>query len=111
MGVAADDRHPGWGEAELRADYVDDPLVPAAQLVKPDPLPGAVGVERLQLLARELVGYLGAGRRVVVGGGDREVGPVHLPSRQLEAGEGLRRGDLVDQVHVNEEQVGLAWRA
>jgi len=41
----------------------------------------------------------------------RQVGPVDLPACQPKPGEGLRRGDLVDQVHVDEEQVGLAPRA
>ena len=48
---------------------------------------------------------------VVVGGGDGQVGPVHGPAGQAEAVEGLGRGDLVDQVEVDEDDVGLVLGA
>ena len=48
---------------------------------------------------------------VVVGGGDGEVGPAHPAAGQADAVEGLRAGDLVDEVEIDVEQVGLARRA
>ena len=36
VAVAADDRHPGLGESELRTDDVDDALVEVAERVQPD---------------------------------------------------------------------------
>jgi hypothetical protein len=40
----------------------------------------------------------------MVNGANRQVGPSHSPPRRLEAGEGLRRRDLVDQMKVDVEQ-------
>src|SRR5450759_1915992 len=54
---------------------------------------------------------LGPGRGFVVGGGDGEVGAVDGSPRELETGEGLWRGDLVDEVHVDEKKVRLAGGA
>ncbi len=48
------------------------------------------------------------GGDVVVLGGDGEVGPAHRAAGQAQPVEGLRRGDLVDEVEVDVEQVGLA---
>ena len=48
------------------------------------------------------------GRDVVVLGGDGEVGAADGAAGQAEAVEGLGRGDLVDEVQVDVEQVGLA---
>ena len=49
VGVAADDRHPRLGDAELRSDHVHDPLVLGAERVQGDPELGAVALERLHL--------------------------------------------------------------
>ena len=62
-------------------------------------------------LRRDRVGdrLVDVGRRdVVVLGGDGEVGPAHRAAGQAEPVEGLGRGDLVDEVEVDVEQVGLA---
>ena len=48
------------------------------------------------------------GRDVVVLGGDGEVGPADGAAVEAQAVEGLGRGDLVDEVEVDVEQVGLA---
>ena len=44
----------------------------------------------------------------MVGHGEGEVGPAHGPPGQAQALEGLRAGDLVHEVEVDVEQVGLA---
>jgi len=90
VGVAAHDRHARLRQSELGADHVDDALVRAAELVEADVLPRTVPLQRLQLPARKVVDLLGPGRGVVIGGRDRQVGPVNRPAGQPEAGEGLR---------------------
>ena len=49
MGVAADHGHAGLGQAQLRADGVDDSLVGIAQRVEAHPELGAVGAQGLDL--------------------------------------------------------------
>ena len=51
VGVAADDRHAGLGDAQLRADHVHDPLASGAQRVERDAELRAVALERLHLHA------------------------------------------------------------
>ena len=110
VAVAADDGHAGLGQPLLGSDDVDDALVGVAHRVAGDAELGAVGVEDRQLLGRDGVGHRlvdVGGRHVVVGGGDGEVGAVHAPTGQAQPVEGLGRGDLVDQVEVDEEDVRL----
>ena len=109
--VAADDRHPGLGEPELRADDVHDALLAVAHRVQPDAELGAVAAQRLHLGGRDRVGdrQLDAdGRHVVVLGGDGELGPAHGPAGHPQPVERLRAGHLVHEVQVDVEQVGLA---
>ena len=49
-----------------------------------------------------------AGSDVVIHRRERQLGPADAPSGEAEPLEGLRRGDLVDQVQVDKEEVGLA---
>ena len=111
VAVAADDRHAGQRAALLRADHVDDALVRVAHAVVGDAELGGVGGEDLELLGRDRVLHrlvdVGGGH-VVVGGGDGEVGAAHPAPRQPDAVEGLGAGDLVDEVEIDVEQVGLA---
>src|SRR6202034_4293242 len=51
------------------------------------------------------------GRHVVVLGGDGQVGTAYLAPGRAQAVEGLRAGDLVHDVQVDEEQIGLALSA
>src|SRR5580704_2674306 len=84
----------------------------------------AVLAQRLELGARHRVGDRAAGsgqghagtgdaggRHVVVLGSDGQVGPAYLAVGRAQPVEGLRAGDLVDEVEVDIEQVGLAFRA
>ena len=49
------------------------------------------------------------GRRVVVLGREREIGPADRAAGQPQAVEGLRAGHLVQQVQVDVEQIGFAF--
>ena len=108
VAVAADDRDPGLREAELGADDVHDPLAPAAGRVEPDAELLAVAPQRLELRRGELVRRPVVRRDVVVHRRERQFGPPHLPPRQAQALERLRRGHLVDEVQVDVEQRRLA---
>ena len=111
VGVAADDGHAGLGQPELRADDVDDALVDVAERVQPDAELLGVAAQRLDLRAAHGVGdrLVPVERRdVVVLGGEGEVGAAYATARQAQAVEGLRRGHLVDEMEVDEEEVGLA---
>ena len=118
--VAADDRHARLGQPELRADDVHDALAGVAHRVQPDAELGGVLAQRLELRAGDRVGHraartldrrsradAGSRRDVVVLGRDREVGPPDLAAGGAQAVEGLRAGDLVHEVQVDEEQVWL----
>ncbi len=101
---------PGWVTPELGPDHVDDPLSVGAQRVDRDAELLAVALQRFDLDPRELVGdqarrHRAVGGRVVVGGGQGLVGAAHRAVGQAQPVEGLRRGDLVDQVQVDVDQV------
>ncbi len=114
VGVAADDGHARLGQTELRADDVHDPLLDVAERVQPDPELGGVGAQRVDLGARHRVGdrlVPVEGRNVVVLGREGQVGASYGASGEPQPFERLRRGDLVDQVQVDEQQVGLTLGA
>ena len=109
--VAADDRHARLGEAQLRADDVHDALLDVAHRMQPDAEFGAVAPQRLDLGARDRVGdrLVDVERRdVVVLGGDRQIGPANRAAGQPQSVESLRTGDLVDEVQVDVDEIGLA---
>ena len=100
---------PGWVTPELRPDDVDDALALGAERVDGDPELRAVGLQRLDLHAAELLADLGRRRRavrrdVVVGGGERAVRAGGPCAGEAEAVEGLRARDLVHQVQVDEDE-------
>ena len=91
--VAADDRHAGLGQTELRADDVHDALLDVAERVQPDAELRGVLAQRLDLGAGDRVGdrlVHVEGRDVVVLGGEGQVGAAHRAAGQPEAVEGLR---------------------
>ena len=105
---------PGLGEAQLRADDVHDALLDVAERVQPDPELLGVVAQRVDLGARHRVGdrLVPVDRGdVVVLGGQGQVGTAYRTAGQPQAVEGLRGGDLVDQVEVDVEKVGLPRRA
>ena len=101
---------PGCVTPQLRADDVDDPLPVGAERVQLDAEVGAVLLQRRDLQRRRVVEHRdlpvaparGGGRRVIHGG-HRPLGAPHLEAALAQPGEGLRRGDLVDQVQVDVE--------
>ena len=109
--VAADHGGAGLGQAQLRAHDVDDALLDVAQRVQPYAEVGAVLAQRLQLGAGDRVRDRLVdveGRGVVVLGRDGEVEAAHLAAVLTEPVEGLGAGHLVQQVQIDEEEVGLA---
>ncbi len=111
--VAADDGHAGFGKAEFWSDDVDDALIGRLHVVEFDAEVGAVFAERFDLAGGYLVDdveavFDAAGGDVVVDCRDSAVGPAELAASHAEAVEGLRAGDLVDEVQVDVEDRGFA---
>ena len=93
VGVAADDRHAGLREPELRADDVDDALVEVAERMQAYAELRGVATQRLDLGPADgvLDRLVPVERRdVVVLGGDREVGTSYGAPGQPQTVEGLR---------------------
>ena len=109
--VAADDRHAGLREPELRPDDMDDPLARRADAVERDPELRAVGLELRDLRRGHRIedGQRARGRRDgVVRGGH---GLARMPDPEAagtEPAEGLRTGHLVHEVEVHGEDGGRA---
>ena len=123
MAVAADQGGAGQGEALLRPDDVDDALLGGervdvghaefARRCSPAPT-SCVALCRIfdrQRRRRCALDPRG-GRQVVVGDGERQVGPAHLTPGQPQPFERLRRGHLVDEmpVDIDEARPVLAAR-
>ena len=110
VGVAADDRHAGLGEPELRADDVDDALLDVAERVQTDAVLGGVATQRLDLRAADgVLDRLVPVERgdVVVLGGEGQVGTAYGAPGQSQAVEGLRGRHLVEEVEIDVEEVRL----
>jgi hypothetical protein len=110
VAVAADDGRAWLGDAQLGADDVDDPLPLRPQGVQLDPELLAVGLEladlrrRLRVENRDTtVGAARRGRRRVIHGGHRPLGPAHQQLALAQPAERLRRRHLVNQVQVDVE--------
>src|SRR5581483_4299507 len=107
--VAAHDRHARAREALLRPDHVHDSLAAAAGRMERHAEFLAVRPERLELLRRQRVDRrVVAGRDVVVHRRERQLRPAHRAPGEAQRLERLRRGDLVDEVQVDVEEVGQA---
>ena len=112
VAVAADDGEAGLGQAQLGPDHVDDALAVAAHGEEPDPEVAAVPLEGSDLLRGRALGGSAAtsgaepGGDRVVHGGDGAIGPAHPEATLAQQGEGLGRGDLVDEVEVDVEDRG-----
>ena len=109
VGVAAHDGHAGLGQAQLRADDVNDALVGVTQGMQ-------ANTELLGILAQGV--DLGAARdvcdgqvdvdrgRVVILGRNRQIGAANLSSGEAQALECLGARHFVHEVEVDVEQVG-----
>ncbi len=109
--VAADDRHAGLRDAELRSDDVDDALAAVAEAGVGDTELGRVAIERLELQTREVILDPGDAeldarrRRVVVGGRERPIGPADPAPGEAEPLERLRARHLVREMQIDVQQV------
>ncbi len=111
--VAADDGHAGLGGAELRADHVDDALIGVLHVEELDAELGAVLAQRVDLRGGDLVRddeaiVCGSCGHVVIDGGDVTVGAAEFAACHANAVEGLRGGDLVDELEIDVEDRRLA---
>ena len=107
MAVAADDGHARLGKSEFGADDVHDALVGRIHVEQRDAKFLAILLQRLNLERCNGIGDGSAprfGRNIVVNRGHGAVGLAHPASGRAQAVEGLRRGDLVDQVQVYVEK-------
>ena len=111
VAIAADDGLPGLRDAQLRPDDVHDTLLLAVHVEEAHAGFAAIFLERLKLQPR--VGVDDG--QCPVGGGDGvvhhregEIGPAHFASFGAQAGEGLRRSALMDEVAVDIDERGLA---
>src|SRR5207247_4287046 len=100
---------PRLREPQLRTDYVDDALAPAAGHVERYAELFAVPGERRELLLGEWI-HRGVvtGRDVVIHRREGQVGTPHRAAGQPERLERLGRGDLVHEVQIDVEEVGQA---
>ena len=111
VGIAADDGLAGLGDAEFGADDVDDALMLAVHVEEADAEFAAVALEGFEL---ELGVVVEDGEGAVGGGdgmihdGEGEIGAADLAAFGFEAGEGLGRGALVDEMAIDVDQRGLA---
>ena len=107
--VAADDGHARLGQAQLRADDVDDALPVGAERVERHPELLAVGSQLGQLEGGLLVedGQRAVvRRRGVIRRGDGPLWVAHGQAATSKTFEGLRAGDLVDEVEVDAKDRG-----
>ena len=114
MGVAAHDGHAGLCEPQLWPHDVNDALFFIAEGMQADAELLAASAQGFDLLSGDrvldrLVDVQGRG--VVVLGCDREVWTAQLTASQAKTFEGLRRGELVNEVKVDVEQVRAAVKA
>ena len=111
VGVAAYDGHAGLGQAQLRADDVNDALVGVTQGMQANAELLGVLTQGVDLgAARDICdGQVDVDRgRVVVLGRNRQIGAANLSSGEAQALECLGARHFVHEMEVNVEQVGGA---
>ena len=107
MAVAADDGHARQGEAEFRADDVDDALVGRVHIEQGNAKLAAIFLQRFDLFRRYRVGdgqAARSGRDVMVDGRDRAQRLAETASIDAQTVEGLRRSHFMHQVQVDIDQ-------
>ncbi len=111
VGVATDDRHARLGGALLGSDDMHDALAPVVESIQGDAGAFRVAFERGDLGCRHGVGdalLARCRRHGMVDGRQGELGPADGSAAEGEGFEGLRRGDLVDEMEIDVEQIRLA---
>jgi hypothetical protein len=105
VAIAADNRHARLGQAEFRANNVNNSLSPIPNIVERNSRVLAVLAESLHLLGCDLVlndeAVFRRGWHVVVDSRERQVGTTHLPACKTEPLERLWRSDFVYQMKVD----------
>ncbi|MNM67158.1 hypothetical protein D3C81_786780 [compost metagenome] len=115
VAVAADDGHARLGEALLRCDDMHDAATGRGHVEQLDAVLGAVLRQHVDLrfgglagIGELAVGACRRGRRGVIHRRLGAVGTTRLQAALAQFGEGLRRGDFVDQVQVDVQHGGCA---
>ncbi len=106
VAVAARDRHPRLGQAELRPDHMDDALRAALKIEQPHAVLAAVALERGEHVLRHHVDERPAHiarRHDVIDGRDRAFRILHPPAPRPKHVERLRAGHLVDEMKTDEQ--------
>ena len=106
VAVATGNRGAGLGDALLRSDNVNDALLAAGKAEIGDAEVLGVLVEFLDHRLGERIGKrrdLAVGRDDVIDGGEGAVGIGHFKIQITQHAKGLRAGDLMDEMRVNEE--------
>jgi hypothetical protein len=102
--VTADDGHPGLRKAQLGPDHVDNPLLRGIQIKELDSELRCILAQSIELPGSELIDHrqpsVSRGD-IVIDGGYSQIRSSHVPPRQSQSLERLRRGDLVDQMEVH----------
>ncbi len=112
VGVAADDRHAWLGDAQLRADDVDDALIDVTERVQSDAEVLRILTQCLDLLPRGRVGdrLEDVERRgVVILSRQCQIRTAHLTPSKPEALKCLRARDLVHEMQIDVEQVRFTF--
>ena len=111
MGITASHRHARLGQAQLRGNHVNDALPAAADVVQRDAVLLAVPFQGAEHLLRQRIGerpLLRGGRHDVVHRGHRALRTTHRQALVLQSREGLRTGDLMDQMQTDKQLGGSA---
>src|SRR5271170_3956294 len=113
MRVAADNRHAGLCDTELRTDHVDDALVLRIDVVELDAKVSAVLAQGMNLFGRYLIrddeAMVFDRRHIVVDRGHAAIGPADGAASESQSLKGLRRRDLVDQMEVDVQDRRFAF--
>ena len=109
VGIAAGHRHAGLGEPKFGGNHMHDSLAATAQAMQGDAVVGAIALEGLEHRFSQRVGkgpLLGGGRHDVIDRGHGALGMEHGQSQVAQAGEGLGRGHLMDEMQADEQLGG-----
>jgi hypothetical protein len=104
VAVSTDDGHAGLGDAEFRADYVDNSLLWRIDIEEFDTEFNAITSQHFHLLGGDLVEdrqVAGCSGNVMVDGRDGVPRLADLTAGNAQALKRLRRRDLVDEVEVD----------
>ena len=111
--VAADNRHAGLREAQLRSNYMHDSLVGRVHIEQRNSEVPAILLQRLNLPGRNVIGDGSAtrfSRNVVVDRGHCTIRLTHSAFCSAQTVKSLRRSHLVDEMQIDIQKRKLAGR-